>query len=59
MDKITRAVTQITDGETEKREIKTARLRKARLEMEADETDKVVLPKTKAAHKKPPLKATK
>ena len=50
---------QADKAETEKREIKTARLRKARLEMEADETDKVVLPKTKAAHKKPPLKATK
>ncbi len=59
MEKTTRAVTQMVDGETEQREIKTARLRKARLEKEADETDKVVPPKTKEARKKPLLKTTK
>lgn len=35
MDKITRAAMKIVNGETELREVKTARLRKARLKREA------------------------
>ena len=35
MDKTTRAVKEITDEETEKRQVRTSRLRQARLEREA------------------------
>lgn len=47
MDKITRAAMEIVDDETEQRQIKTDRLRKARLEREASGKDKT----TKASAK--------
>lgn len=59
MEKTTRAVTKIIDTETEQRQTKTARLRKARLEQEANLTAKAVPPKAKVARKKAPLKSAK
>ncbi len=52
MDKTTRAVRQILDEETERREVKTARLRKARLEREASAPD----PAPKKARRSPRAK---
>ncbi|QIE47875.1 hypothetical protein G5B38_19830 (plasmid) [Pseudohalocynthiibacter aestuariivivens] len=59
MDRTTRAVTEIIDAQTEKREIKTARLRKARLEREAGTQVKAVAPKSKRVSTKSPAKAIK
>jgi hypothetical protein len=53
LDKTTRIVREITEGEAEKRQIKMARLRSARLEREANTPDK---PAAKT-RKKPPAKA--
>ena len=54
MDKTTRVVREMLDEETEQREIRTSRLRKARLEREA------ITPKAgkapKATRKRPPAK---
>ena len=50
MDKISRAAGQIIDDETEQRALKTARLRKARLEREAH-TPPVPAPKAKSGAK--------
>lgn len=49
MDKITRAAMEIVDDETEQRQLKTERLRNARLEREASGKDET----TKAAAKGP------
>ncbi len=46
MDKTTRAVKEILDGETEHRQIKTARLRNARLDKEAVTPVKATAPTT-------------
>ncbi len=59
MERTTRAVTEIIDGQTEKRESKTARLRKARLEREASTLEKVVEPKSKKTRAKPSVKTSK
>lgn len=57
MDKTTRAVREILNGETEQREAKTARLRKARLEKEASPPVKVIAPTTNGARNKPRVHA--
>mgnify|MGYP001547398473 CR=1 FL=1 len=59
MDKTTRAVTEILDEEMEKRRIKTDRLRKARLEREANPLAETPTPtaKSSTARKQPPAKA--
>lgn len=59
MDKTTRAVRAILDEQTEKREVKTERLRKARLAREA--STKAEAPKGKPAggRKKPGPKAVR
>lgn len=59
MDRTTRAVAEIIDGQTAKRESKTARLRKARLEREASTQVKAVAPKPKRARAKSQVKAIK
>ena len=51
MDKTTRAVREILDGEAENREIKTARLRKARLEREANSHSEAIAPTISGARK--------
>lgn len=56
MDKTTRAVRKILEGETERRQIKTKRLRMARLEKEAVAPVKAIAPTTKGARKKSRLK---
>ena len=57
MDKITLAATEIIDGETKQSQVKTARLRKARLDREAGAPVKTVAPKSKGARAKTRLKA--
>ncbi|SUZ33998.1 hypothetical protein ROE7235_03779 [Roseibaca ekhonensis] len=57
MDKTTRAAREILDGEMERRQVKTARLRKARLEREASPAVEVVAPSTSKVRNKPPAKA--
>ena len=57
MDKTTRAAREILDGEMEHRQVKTARLRKARLEREASPAVEVVAPSTSKARNKPPATA--
>ena len=59
MDKTTRAVRGITEGEAENRAIKTARLRKARLEREASSPSKVIAPTISGGRKKSRGKAIK
>ncbi|MGJ5621296.1 hypothetical protein [Sulfitobacter sp. MF3-043] len=61
MDKTTRAVTEILGEETEKRRIKTDRLRKARLEREANTLAETPTPTAKpsTARKKSPAKAAR
>ena len=54
MDKTTRAVKEITDEETEKRQVRTSRLRQARLEREAGAPNTSA---TNEAPKKPRTKA--
>ena len=56
MDKTTRAVKEIVDGETEQREVKTARLRAARLEREASILAKATAKTSMGTPKKPPIK---
>ena len=55
--KTTRAAGEILDGEMERRQVKTARLRKARLEREASPAVEVVAPSTSKVRNKPPAKA--
>ncbi len=55
IDKTTRAAREILDGEMETRQIKTSRLRKARLEREASPAAKIIAPKTKMSRKKRPV----
>ncbi|MDA3889383.1 MAG: hypothetical protein PF443_11425 [Allgaiera sp.] len=57
MDKTTRVAREILDGEMEHLQVKTARLRKTRLEREASPAAKIVAPTTKKPRKKPPAKA--
>lgn len=57
LDKTTHAVTKIIGAETEQRQIKTARLRKARLEREASARVKANKPATTEARAKPRVKA--
>lgn len=52
LDKTTRAVRLILDGEKEQRESKTARLRKARLEREASPAIEPAAPAPKTTRKK-------
>ena len=59
MDRTTRAATEIIDDETERRESKTARLRKARLDQAASATVKPVAPVSKRPRAKPRGKAIK
>lgn len=49
MEKITRAAMKIINEETEQREVKTARLRKARLERDAVALVKATAPTTEGA----------
>lgn len=53
MDKTTRAVREILEGEAEKSQVKTARLRKARLEREASTPVEAITKTSKGASKKP------
>ncbi|SIT08422.1 hypothetical protein SAMN05421759_11481 [Roseivivax lentus] len=57
LEKTTRVAVNIIQTETERRLLKTAHLRKARLEMAADEADEAVPHKATGAHRKPPHKA--
>lgn len=57
MDKTTRAAREFLDKEMEHRQVKTARLRKARLEREASPAVKVVAASTSKARNKAPVKA--
>ncbi|WP_439122358.1 hypothetical protein [Marivita sp.] len=54
MDKTTRVVREMLDTETEKREAKTQRLRKTRLEREAQTPDEAPAPKAKPRARKTP-----
>jgi hypothetical protein len=54
MDKTTRIVRDILDTETEKREAKTRRLRKNRLEREAKTPNEAAAPKAKPRARKTP-----
>jgi hypothetical protein len=58
MDKTTRAAREILDAETEHREAKTARLRKARRDSNPSPADKVIVPTTSGARRKPRTKAS-
>jgi len=53
MDKTTRAAREILDDENERREVKTARLRKARLEREASTPEPAPKPEKKTSRAKP------
>ena len=53
MDKTTRAAREILDEENERREVKTARLRKARLEREAGTPEPAPKPARKTSRAKP------
>ncbi|MEO3414951.1 hypothetical protein AAFO92_09870 [Roseovarius sp. CAU 1744] len=57
MDKTTRVVRKMLIEETEQREIRTARLRKARLEREAVTPKETATKVPKGTRKKPPAKA--
>lgn len=57
MEKTTREVRERLDGEAQKREAKTMRLRVARLEREASAPVEVSASKTKTVHKAPRAKA--
>lgn len=59
MDKTTRVVREILDDETEKRQVRTSRLRKARLEREAIAPVDASTSTPSAARKKPRAKAVK
>ena len=59
MEKTTRAVKEIVDGETEQREVKTARLRKARLKREASMLAKKNPKSSKGTPKKPLIKTAR
>lgn len=59
MDKTTRIVRDIQDGETKQREIKTTRLRNARLQSEAGTPVEVITATSNRTRKKPPAKAIK
>jgi len=59
MDKISRAAMEIVDDETEQRELKTKRLRIARLEREASGADKGPEAPAKGARKTPRAKTVK
>lgn len=59
MDKTTRAVREINEEDAEKRETKTARLRKARLEREACSPSNAIAPTSSGARKPPQGKAIK
>ncbi|MFY9211427.1 MAG: hypothetical protein WAO69_09890 [Aestuariivita sp.] len=59
MDKTTRAARIILDGEAENRQLKTARLRKARLEREASPSSKPIPAAPKAKRRTPQIKAAK
>ena len=52
MDKTTRAAMEIIDGQTKQRHVKTARLRKARLERADRAPIKTAAPKSKRARAK-------
>ncbi len=53
MDKTTRAAREILDVESERREIKTARLSKARLERKVSPLAEAIAPATNGAQMKP------
>lgn len=53
IDRTTRAAREIVEDELEQRELKTARLRKARLEREANTPAKAPEAKSKGARKTP------
>ncbi len=57
MDRTTQKVRERLDGEAQKREAKTMRLRATRLEREASAPVEVSASKTKAVHKAPRAKA--
>lgn len=59
MDKITRAAMEIVDDETEQRQLKTERLRKARLEREASGTCDAAKEDGEDAGKTPQAKTAK
>lgn len=59
MDKTSRAVREILDDETEQRQVKTARLRKARLEREASTSDEAAKTASGEARKTPQTKVAK
>lgn len=59
MDKTTRVVREILDEETEQRQVKTSRLRKARLEREAVPPVDAITSTVSGARKKPRAKAAK
>lgn len=59
IDKTTRIVREIVDGEAEQRQVKMARLRKARLEREASTAVKPSAATPAKARKKPVAKAVK
>ena len=52
IDRTTRAAREIVEDEAEQRELKTARLRKARLEREANTPDDAPVARSKVASKK-------
>lgn len=53
MDKTTRIVREIQDGETKQREIKTIRLRNSRLESKAGKAVEAIAATSSKARKKP------
>ena len=57
LDKTARIVKEIQDGEAEQRRTKTARLRNARLDSEADMPAKTTTEKSAKSRKKPRVKA--
>jgi hypothetical protein len=59
MEKTTRAVTEILDEETEKRKVKTDRLRKARLEREANTPSETRKETSSRARTKHPAKTVR
>ena len=59
MDKTTRIVREILDEETEQRQAKTSRLRKARLDREAVAPVDAITPTPNGKRKKPQVKAAK
>jgi len=59
MDKTTRAVREILDEETERRQVRTSHLRKARLEREAGTPDDVIATTLTGVRNKSRAKAAK